>query len=61
MACSDGFPDYPTLSASGRLPLDVKAKVLQAVRSFDTFDNNNDPHQEHDFGSLEVCGETYFF
>jgi hypothetical protein len=43
------------------LPPDVKAKVLQAVRSFDAFDTNNDPHREHDFGSLEVGGETYFF
>ena len=43
------------------LPPDVKAKVLQAVRSFDAFDNSNDPHKEHDFGSFEVGGETYFF
>jgi hypothetical protein len=43
------------------LPLDMKAKVLQAVRSFDVFDNGNDPHKEHDFGSFEVGKETYFF
>jgi hypothetical protein len=43
------------------LPPDVKAKVLQAVRSFDAFDGGNDPHKEHDFGSFEVGGTTYFF
>src|SRR6266853_4170052 len=42
------------------LPPDVKAKVLQAVRSFDAFDNDNDPHKEHDFCSFEVHGERYF-
>jgi len=43
------------------LPPEVKAKVLQAVRSFDAFDGGNDPHREHDFGAFEVGGETYFF
>jgi hypothetical protein len=43
------------------LPPDVKAQVLQAVRSFDAFDNGNDPHREHDFGSFKIDGETFFF
>src|SRR6266853_5615812 len=42
------------------LPPDVKAKVLQAVRSFDAFDHDNDPHHENDFCSFEVDGERYF-
>ena len=25
------------------------------------FTNDNDPHGEHDFGSFEIEGETYFF
>jgi hypothetical protein len=41
------------------LPPDIKAKVLQAVRSFDAFDTNNDPHKEHDF-FLQGHGEKYF-
>ena len=28
---------------------------------FDKFDSDNDPHREHDFGSFEIDGETYFF
>jgi Protein of unknown function (DUF3768) len=43
------------------LPLDTKARALMAVRSFDQFTSDNDPHHEHDFGSLEIEGETYFF
>jgi hypothetical protein len=43
------------------LPLDTKAAVIAAVRSFDQFTSDNDPHREHDFGSFEIEGETYFF
>lgn len=43
------------------LPLDAKARVILAVQSFDKFDADNDPHHEHDFGSFEIEGETYFF
>jgi hypothetical protein len=43
------------------LPLDTKARALMAVRSFDKFTSDNDPHREHDFGSFEIEGEVYFF
>ena len=43
------------------LPLDTKARVLLAVQSFSNFTTDNDPHREHDFGSFEIEGETYFF
>jgi len=43
------------------LPVDTKARVLLAVQSFDKFTADNDPHHEHDFGSFEIEGETYFF
>jgi Protein of unknown function (DUF3768) len=43
------------------LPLDTKARVLLAVQSFSNFTKDNDPHGEHDFGSIEVEGEAYFF
>ena len=46
--------------AAGELADDVKAKVLQAVRTFDAFDSGNDPHHEHDFLSVEVDGERFF-
>jgi hypothetical protein len=31
--------------------------VLNAVRSFDSFDALNDPHDEHDLGVLKVAGD----
>src|ERR1700692_4608961 len=43
------------------LGLATKARVLLAVQSFDKFDEGNDPHREHDFGSFEIEGEAYFF
>jgi len=43
------------------LPLDVKANVFLKVKSFSAFDKDNDPHGEHDFGSFEVAGETFFW
>jgi Protein of unknown function (DUF3768) len=43
------------------LPLDKNAALLEAVRTFSTFDQDNDPRGEHDFGSIELEGETYFF
>ena len=43
------------------LPLDVKARLILAVQSFSNFTKDNDPYGEHDFGSFEIEGETYFF
>jgi hypothetical protein len=43
------------------LPIDTKARVILAVQRFNEFSADNDPHREHDFGSFEVEGETYFW
>ena len=43
------------------LSAEVKAAVLQRVRSFDRFDRDNDPHGEHDFGNFEIAGQRFFF
>jgi hypothetical protein len=43
------------------LPEDELAKVLDRVRTFDEFTNDNDPHGERDFGNFVVGGVTYFF
>jgi hypothetical protein len=43
------------------LPIRTKARVIGAVRSFDQFTNDNDPHREHDFGNFEIEGKIYFF
>jgi hypothetical protein len=36
-------------------------RLIQRVRTFDAFDEGNDPHGEHDFGSIEEGGEKYFW
>jgi hypothetical protein len=43
------------------LPEETLVQVLERVRHFDEFTTDNDPHGEHDFGSFEVAGVTYFF
>ena len=36
-------------------------EIVAAVRAFDRFCDDNDPHGEHDFGALEVAGRRIFF
>lgn len=40
---------------------DAVLEIAEAVKSFDTFTEDNDPHLEHDFGSVEVHGEMIFW
>lgn len=37
------------------------AEVIAAVQNFAAFSKDNDPHQEHDFGAIEVAGEKIFW
>lgn len=48
-------------SGVAALPDDTRAQLLAAVQSFSNFTKDNDPHGEHDFGSVEIEGVTYFF
>lgn len=41
-------------------PLGI-APVYEVVRTFDAFDDGNDPHGEHDFGSFDHHGEKLFW
>lgn len=36
-------------------------QVLDAVRSYSTFDESNDPYSEHDFGSFTIASEQIFW
>ena len=38
-----------------------RAAILEKVRSFDSFTEDNDPHGEHDFGRIEHNGERIFW
>ena len=33
------------------------AEIVQAIRSFDAFNEDNDPHGEHDFGAIDAAGQ----
>ncbi|WP_244478468.1 DUF3768 domain-containing protein [Methylobacterium sp. Leaf113] len=38
-----------------------RIKLLLAARWFDQFDARNDPLDEHDFGSIELGGQRFFW
>lgn len=35
--------------------------IITKVRTFDTFDENNDPYNEHDFGAFDFKGKKIFW
>ena len=35
--------------------------MVEAVRSFDAFSEDNDPWGEHDFGAIEIGGQKIFW
>jgi hypothetical protein len=37
------------------------AAIVEAVQGFDTFTEDNDPYNEHDFGAFELYGEKLFW
>ena len=39
----------------------TRAEVLKEVCEFNDFTEDNDPHQEHDFGSFIVGDELFYF
>ena len=36
-------------------------RITQAVRAFSDFTGDNDPHNEHDFGAVDVDGDRFFW
>ena len=43
------------------LASDVKAMAIRKVATFADFDEGNDPHGEHDFGSFKLAGHSFFW
>ena len=39
----------------------TRSELLREVRTYNQFDADNDPHNEHDFGSLEINGQRVFW
>jgi hypothetical protein len=42
------------------LSLNERAELLAAVRGYDVFEYENDPHGEHDFGIVDLGSGRYF-
>lgn len=40
---------------------EIFTEVLDAVKTFDAFTEDNDPHEEHDFGVIEISSHTVFW
>jgi len=43
------------------LPEAAREHIICKVRAFDTFDAEDDPYGEHDFGAFEALGKTVFW
>ena len=43
------------------LPLDQRRSLIQKIRTFEAFSEDNDPHAEHDFGAVDEAGERFFW
>ena len=43
------------------LPDTVREQVVQAVRTFESFEPGDDPYEEHDFGAVEIEAERFFW
>ena len=43
------------------LPDSDKATALQAVADFKDFNEENDPHEERDYGAFDLSGREYWF
>jgi hypothetical protein len=48
-------------AAVSELSDELRAQAVERMRTFDAFNADNDPHQEHDFGSFEIDGQMFFF
>ena len=57
------IPASRTVITSGVAALDPFhiACLIDAIRSFDEFVEDNDPYGEHDFGRIEYKGEVFYF
>jgi hypothetical protein len=48
-------------SAVAALGPEIQSEVIAAIKSFGTFNADNDPHGEHDFVAVKVNDETFFW
>src|SRR5271167_4416795 len=49
-----------TAGVAGLSP-EARAMAIETTKNFDAFNQDNDAYGEHDFGSFDVAGDTFFF
>jgi len=60
-------PAFPTphrlvmTAAVFGLPSDVLDRMFERIRTFSSFNRDNDPHREHDFGAIDLGGVRYIW
>lgn len=52
---------YRMTSGVQALTVEKQLELVQLVRDFDSFTEDNDPYGEHDFGKVMMDGENYFW
>jgi hypothetical protein len=60
-SCSDIRPKYALLKATAIGDPKVFDELLHLVRTFTEFNEDNDPHHEHDLGCIALKGITYMW
>ena len=69
-ALNDAFRKNPLDRSRGKLYMtagvnakgpEFVSRAIAAVIAFNAFTNDNDPHREHDFGSVDLDGEKLFW
>ena len=43
------------------LPIGIQQQIIKKIRNFSEFNSGNDPHKEHDFGSVQIEGHPKVF
>lgn len=56
-----GFGDGQIMVTPGIAERNDVWEIVQRVRKYNSFDSGNDPHGEHDFGSIAINGQTIFW
>jgi hypothetical protein len=47
--------------AVSMMSIEQRVALMKMVRNFNDFNEDNDPHSEHDYGSIEFEGEDYLW
>ena len=53
--------EYNSTRAVAALPPEKLRALTRAIKIFDDFTEDNDPHGEHDMGEIELDGDRFFW